>query len=87
VVVESEPFSLFFQSKDFINNDVNIKNSFSGEVKDSVIFPPFFKFQKRHKTMLPPCPLPRPPIRPPAKHPLELLAKSILYSDPWSKAF
>ena len=31
--------------------------SFSGEVKDSVIFPPFFIKKKRTKPILPPLPL------------------------------
>ena len=60
-VVISRAFFLFFPC----NHIINIKkNSFSGEVIDSVTFPFCFLLHKLHKPMSPPCPL-SPPTPPP----------------------
>jgi hypothetical protein len=52
--------------------ECNKKNTFCGEVKDSVIFL-FFLLHKRAKPTLPPCPLP-PPKNQPSAHQLRASA-------------
>jgi hypothetical protein len=59
--VNSGPFLKKIQTKDFINIK---KKSFSCEVKDIRNLPPLFLLHKLHKPALPPCPVPRPPLRP-----------------------
>jgi len=49
LLVKTDSF-LFFQSQDFINMK---KESFSGEVIDSVIFPFYLLLHKLHKTTHP----------------------------------
>jgi hypothetical protein len=57
---------LFFASQ---SHQKYKKNSFSGEVKDSVIFPFYFLLHKLHKPIPPSYPLP-PPTHPPIPPPL-----------------
>jgi hypothetical protein len=52
LVVISRAFFLFFPCNHII--DIYIKKSFSGEVKDSVIFPFYFLLHKRAKPAPPP---------------------------------
>jgi hypothetical protein len=57
------------------NHIINVKNifSFSGKVKDSVIFPFLYILHKLHKSMLPPCPLSPPTVNSGIVHPTAVL--------------
>jgi hypothetical protein len=61
IAVTISPYFIFLRRKHFIT-EKNSKNK-SGEVKDSVFFPPLFLLHKLHNPMLPPCPPPRPHAR------------------------